>query len=166
MRTAKLQTVIDAGGLCPADPDERRTRGTHSLELMILQRVAYQVFEHEAAGPWATDRTDWHQMDGEVVLTFNDGKKVFLSWGAGPQQYSIEQKDHSFFNVGVLVEVEMTEHSYWRPLIEQEIEIRYVDDEHQVLALERNEQSIFISSQYDDGTFYGDCVRVSQASPL
>ena len=31
MWTAKLQTVMNAGTLWPADPDERRTRATHSL---------------------------------------------------------------------------------------------------------------------------------------
>lgn len=45
VRTAKLQTVIDASRLRPADPDERRTRGTHSLaedaDLRLLNVFGY-----------------------------------------------------------------------------------------------------------------------------
>ena len=49
VRTAKLQTVIDAGEK-PADPDERRTRGTHSLaEHTNGVSVMYSVTPH--AGP-------------------------------------------------------------------------------------------------------------------
>jgi hypothetical protein len=58
---------------------------------MILQRVTYYAFEHEPAGPWATARTACHQLDGEVKLTFSNGRAVFISWGSGPLQYSIEQ---------------------------------------------------------------------------
>ena len=133
---------------------------------MILQRVVYRVFEREAAGPWAVDRIAWHQMDGEIVLTFSTGRETFISWGMGQKQYSIQQKEHSFFNAGALVEVEMNQHPYWLPFIGREIKLNYVDDDHQVLALCQGKQNIFMSSQSDDGMFYGDCVRISQASPL
>ena len=133
---------------------------------MILQQVAYHVFEHESAEPWATDRFGWHQMDGQVVLTFKGQSMLFISWGNGPIQYSIEQKDHSFFNDGLLLEMEMSQHPYWQPLINQEIVLSYVDEQHQVLAATHGENNLFISSQYDDGMFGGDCVRVSHANPL
>lgn len=133
---------------------------------MILQRVAYHVFEHELPGPWVTVSTAWHQLDGEVALTFSNDNTVFISWGNGPLQYSIEQKDSSFFNAGVLTAVEMTQHPYWLPFIEKDISLDYLKDDHQVLVLSHEEESLLLSSQYDDGTFCGDCVRVSHANPL
>lgn len=133
---------------------------------MILQRVTYNLFEHELAGPWATDTDAWHQLDGEVALTFSNDKTVFVSWGNGPKQYSIEQKGSSFFSADVLTVLEMTQHPYWQPFIEREVTMNFSSNDHQVLALVSGEESLFLSSQYDDGTFCGDCVRVSRANPL
>ncbi|WP_172205360.1 hypothetical protein [Niveibacterium sp. COAC-50] len=133
---------------------------------MILLRVTYHVFEHELAGPWPTDRTSWHQLDGEVALTFSNDKTVFVSWGNTPLQYSIEQKGCSFFNAGVLTAVDMTQHPHWRPFIERDVTMNYIKNDHQVLSLTAGEESLFLTSQYDDGTFCGDCVRVSRAKPL
>ena len=133
---------------------------------MILRRVTYNLFEHELAGSWATDIDIWHQLDGEVTLTFNNDKTVFVSWGNGPQQYSIEQKDSSFFSAGGLTALEMTQHPYWQPFIEREVTMNYTSDDRQVLALVCGEESLFLSSQYDDGTFSGDCIRVSRANTI
>lgn len=133
---------------------------------MILQRIAYHVFEHELTGLWAAERTAWHHLDGEVALTLSDDKRVFISWGNGPLQFSIEQKGSSFFNAGGLSAIEMTQHPYWRPFIGREVSMNYFNDDHQVLVLASGKENLFLSSQYDDGTFCGDCVRVSRANPL
>lgn len=133
---------------------------------MLLHRVTYQVFGYESGGPWAIDRAAWHQMDGEVVLTFSTGKRLFVSWGNVPLPYSVEQKENTFFQVGSLTEVDMTQHPYWLPFIEREIELKYFDEDHQVLVVSHQTASLFVSSQYDDGTFCGDCIRVSLANPL
>ena len=39
MWTAKLQTVMNAGAFCSADPDERRTRATRSLSEDAAMRL-------------------------------------------------------------------------------------------------------------------------------
>lgn len=133
---------------------------------MILQRVSYQVFEHELAGDWGTDQSDWHQLDGQLVLTFTDERALFVSWDSEPVRYCIQKKLLSFFNSDALKEVDMTVHPFWHPFIERELRVSYVDDAHQVLMLNQGEPSLFISSQYDDGSFMGDCVRIAQWSPL
>lgn len=105
-------------------------------------------------------------MDGQVVLDFSDGESVFISWGNDPVQYSIERRSQSFFNVGALTSVDMTNHPYWSGMIGHEIQMAYSDEEHQVLRISDRENFVFLSSQYDDGTFEGDCVRVSKKNPL
>lgn len=133
---------------------------------MILQRVTYHVFEHELAASSVTNIAACHVLDGEIELTFSGGKTMFVSWGNGSLQYCIEQKKDSFFNAAALKTVDVTHHPYWRPLVEREIAMSYIDDAHQVLALASGQDSLFLSSQYHDGTFFGDCVRVSRENPL
>ena len=133
---------------------------------MLLQQVTYHVFEHEISEPWVTEGASWHQTDGQIVLTFRDEKPIFLSWSSDLVQYNMAQRDHSFFNEGSLTEVDMTQHPCWLQLVGKEIELKFVDTEHQVLVVSNDEASVFVSSQYDDGSFCGDCVRVSQTNPL
>jgi hypothetical protein len=133
---------------------------------MLLKSVTYQVFEHERSGPWPTNRTSWHQIDGQVVLNFFNGQSLFISWGNGIVQYCIEQREQSFFSPDTLVEVPMTDHPYWLQFAGKNIGLTYLDQEQQVLTVTNAKNNLFISSQYDDGTFRGDCVRISQLSPL
>jgi len=136
---------------------------------MKLSHVAYSVFEFEASEPWSEDAQGWHQIDGQVVLSFSDQECLFVSWQWGFQgvSYHIAQQRKSFsFGETPLVSLSMEDHPYWKGLIGQEIEPRILDPGHQVLMLDAGVDKIFLSSQYDDGVFEGDCVRISKVNPL
>ena len=133
---------------------------------MLLKSVTYQVFEQERSGPWPTDRASWHQIDGQVVLNFLNGQTLFISWAKGIVQYCIQQGEQSYFSPDTLVEVPMTNHAYWLQLVGKNIDLTYRDQEQQVLVISNAENNLFISSQYDDGVFRGDCVRISHINPL
>lgn len=133
---------------------------------MRLQHVTYQLFAHEASGSWSTEPTSWHQMDGQIVLAFAERDQLFVSWGSGPVHYSIEQRSGSFFSPDLLTATVMTTHPYWNEMIGKSIQIGYEDQSHQVLKVSCDQGALYVSSQYDDGTFCGDCVRVSKTSPL
>lgn len=133
---------------------------------MILQCVTYCLFEYEQTEQWTTDSAAWHQLDGEICLIFSGSRRLFVSWGDGPQQYSIEQKDSSFFSVGLLKELDVTRHPFWWLFIGHELTMRYIDEDHQVLAVVACGETLYLSSQYDNGMFWGDCVRVSRVNPL
>lgn len=133
---------------------------------MLLQHVTYQVFAHEVSESWPTEPSSWHQMDGQIVLAFAECEPLFVSWGSGPVQYSIEQRSSSFFSPGLLMDTVMTLHPYWNEMIGKHIQVGYEGDDHQVLKVSCDNSALYVSSQYDDSTFRGDCVRVSKTSPL
>ena len=132
---------------------------------MRILSVDYALFEHEASGPWSTDDCGWHQIDGELRFELEGGECVFLSWGSSPATYCIQMQPASFFNNGVLATRQMSEHPYWTPFINKECHLRYQSDDNQVLAFSTEARILYLSSQYDDGDFYGDCVRISPTPP-
>lgn len=131
---------------------------------MRLQQVTYRVFEHEI-GPLGAGEPLWHQIDGEVVLA-GKGDAEFISWCSEPVQYCVGRRRASFFNPGALRAVDLSRHTIWHRLVGREVSVRFADPEHQVLRIEGAGCTVFLSSQYDDGRFQGDCIRVSSKDPL
>lgn len=131
---------------------------------MVLATIHYEIFANEA-GSFAGEG-GWHQLDGEVRLGFTDAPEIFISWGNGPLQYSVEVRSASFFSAGRLSSRQMSAHPYWQSLIGHELNIAHMDSGHQILRLSAVSGEVFLSSQYDDGTFQGDCIRVSQRTPI
>lgn len=131
---------------------------------MELQQVAYRLFEREVGQDWV-EEARWHQLDGEVMLVGASGAE-FITWCSEPAQYSIGRSSSSSFTPEILRNVDLSSHPIWRALIGREVSMRFVDEMHQVLQIEGAEHSVFLSSQYDDGAFLGDCVRVSTSNPL
>lgn len=134
---------------------------------MTLARIIYELFPFEELYFAADEASGWHQLDGQVRLEMTDGTSQFVSWGNEPLQYSIEVRSESFFSDGAVTKhFDMSRHSYWTGLVGKSIEFDYVDQGHQVLRLFADKTELFLSSQYDDGTFQGDCVRVSPVCEL
>jgi hypothetical protein len=133
---------------------------------MRLSKVSYHVFEHEVERSWADAPDAWHQLDGQVVLEFEDAGPVFVSWGSEPEQYCIAQLSTSFFVDSALRLVAMSQHAFWNPMMGRIVDLTFVDDRCQVLKVSDGQSALFLSSQYDDGSFFGDAVRVSRSRPL
>lgn len=133
---------------------------------MILTGVEYQVFPHDVSVLSESEAADWHQLDGQVKMSFSDAPPIFISWASTPVQYSIAMEASSFFNSESLVQVAMTGNIFWKTLIGTHVSATHVDGDHQVLCLSNAEKSVFLSSQCDNGSFFGDCVRVSITSPI
>ncbi len=131
---------------------------------MVLATVHYEIFPSEAGS--FTGEGGWHQLDSEVRLGFTDAPEMFISWGNKPLQYSVEIRSTSFFSAGCRSSLQMSAHPYWQSLIGHELNIAHMDSGHQILRLSAVSGEVFLSSQYDDGTFQGDCIRVSQRTPI
>ncbi len=132
---------------------------------MQLRTVRYFLFEHELDGSWSSQSSEHHQLDGEVLLTFEDSPPVYVSWGNARATYCIETRPNSFFSDSLQTPYEMTEHHFWSPLIGKKIELKHLDELHQVLMVSSGSETLFMSSQYDGGELMGDCVRVSVVAP-
>lgn len=133
---------------------------------MRLRQVAYGLFEHEAGATWPAELDSWHQLDGELVLTFSDGSIDFISWSSEPVQYSVGRSATTHFRLEALLRVDMTAHPMWRGIVDSDVSLQFIDDERQVLQIASSARAVFISSQYEDGGFLGDCIRVSARNPL
>ncbi|MFZ6875726.1 hypothetical protein ACO0LF_26970 [Undibacterium sp. Di27W] len=133
---------------------------------MRLEHVDYHVFAHESAQDFSEDVSQWHQLDGQIKLSMEAGTALYISWGQGPLQYSIEVRETTFFHQELLHMVSMDKHPYWARFISHFIHWQFEDAQHQILLLSTGEEKIFLSSQYEDGMFQGDSVRVAQLKPL
>lgn len=132
---------------------------------MQLITVSYFLFEHELDGSWSSQSPEHHQLDGEVLLMFEDTPPVYVSWGNSRATYCIETRPNSFFSDDLLTRHEVNEHHFWSPLIGKKIELKHLDELHQVLMVSSGSEQLFMSSQYNGGEFMGDCVRVSLLAP-
>jgi len=160
------RTLLDGRVACSNVKQISLTICRYKLKRMRLHRVAYGLFEHEAGATWPAEADSWHHLDGEVVLTFSDGATEFISWSSEPVQYSVGRSATTPFLPEVLQSVDMTTHPMWREIVDSDVSLRFMDDERQVLQIASGARSVFISSQYEDGVFLGDCVRVSAKNPL
>jgi hypothetical protein len=132
---------------------------------MILASIHYHLFPGEAEALEADAERTWHQIEGELRLEFTDCPAQFVSWGNGPVLYAVEVRDESFFEEYMLGSVEMTDHPYWSELIGHELQLDYADPDHQVLKVGSRGGEVFLSSQYVDGSFNGDSLRISPLPP-
>lgn len=133
---------------------------------MRLSKVSDHLFEHEVEQSWGDTPDAWHPLDGQVVFEFEDAAPVYVSWGSVPVQHCIAQRSISFFADGTLLPEVMSEHAFWKPMIGRTVERSHVAGERQVLKVSDGQSALFLSSQYDDGSFFGDAVRVSRTKPL
>ncbi len=132
---------------------------------MILTSVDYRLLQGEEEWFGTNEGSGWHQLDGEIRLEFSDAATMFISWQSKPMTYSIGCSDLSYFSSVMLQTVSMSSHSWWRNLIGHDVQLNFQDSDHQVLCISAGASDVFLSSQYDDGMFQGDCVRVSPVAP-
>ena len=133
---------------------------------MILARVFYELFEHELERFQAPAESGWHQLDGQIRFDFLDSPSLFISWVSDPLQYSIGFGSTSHFKPDALAHtIEMTDNAIWAPISNSNIQIAFTGPHHQILKVSSAVAHVFLSAQYDDGMFQGDCIRVSQTEP-
>ena len=132
---------------------------------MILASIHYQLFPGEAEALEADAECTWHHIEGELRFEFTDGPPQFVSWGDGPVLYAVEVREESFFDEYMLASLDMSDHPYWCELIGRDVYFDYADPEHQVLKIVSPAGALFLSSQYVDGRFQGDSLRISPRAP-
>ena len=116
--------------------------------------------EHEEDG-------GYHRLDWELRLRFSDGSMRVFSWVNEPVQHCIGSSDKSFLREPLerLILRDVSQTRFWRGLLGTSITLEYVDSGNQVLRIYGGESEVFLSSQYADGMFTGDCVRISLTQP-
>ncbi len=124
----------------------------------VLRAVSYSLFENESHVDWANDESELHQLDREVVLEFEGGRRVFVSW-AGNTDASYSGHD-DYFVLSIAAEsqwtdppflsVDMTESPMWRELTGKVVAAEQLESEYYLVCVTSDDAKIFLSSLNDD----------------
>lgn len=132
---------------------------------MKLTAVHYELFESDAK--WMAENADhtWHTIDREVRLTFADAPTVYVSWMQNPVEYAIEYQDHSFFVIGPDVVRDLTKSAIWSPLIGSDVNLRFLDNDHQVLCVKSATHAVYCCSYKNGWGWKVDVVTITSQAP-
>ena len=129
---------------------------------MKLKRVIYELYEVDLVA--LHDQPEWHEIDREIFLEFDNGDRRYFSWCDEPVQYSVGSNDHRFNMNEPDHVIDATEWNMWLGLIGSEIDFIYHDESHQVLELRGQNGSVYLSAQ-EQGSWQADVLHISNAPP-
>ena len=130
---------------------------------MRVKRVSYELFESDLSS--LNETSEWHEIDREIVLEFEDGNHMYFSWCGEPVQYSICSKNNRFFKNEPENIMDVTNWEMWRKLVGEEIRLAYHDSCHQVLEIKGQSTSVYLSSQ-ENGSWQADVLHISKEKPI
>jgi hypothetical protein len=130
-----------------------------------LIAICYRLFDHEASAVEAAEKSETHDFGGEIVLTFHNGQKSFVSWVSEPVQYAIGTKDTSHFGPDAeLTDYDVSRTGMWAALIGQDVSISFVASENQVLKVSSATDHVLLCS-FEQGGWGADEIMVSKQMP-
>jgi hypothetical protein len=130
-----------------------------------LTAICYRLFQGEESAVDAAERDETHDFGGELVLTFQDGRKLFVSWVREPVQYAIGIKDSSHFSPDAeLTDFDVSGSAAWDDLIRQVVSLHFVAPENQVLKVSSASGHLMLCS-YERGGWWADEVTVCKQAP-
>ncbi|WP_295847316.1 hypothetical protein [uncultured Xanthomonas sp.] len=131
-----------------------------------ITAIFYRLFECDEPALDAAARGETHSFGGEVALTFEDGKKPFVSWVGEPVQYAIGSKDTSYFLPdAALTDVDVSDSAMWADLIGHEVSFQFAAPDNQVLEISSATGRLLLCS-LERGHWWADDVTVCKQLPL
>jgi hypothetical protein len=131
---------------------------------MKISKVFYELFNSDYLSIKGHENDDFHEIDREICLEFTDGTKIYISWADKPIQFCIGHKDSSWNINQPEIILDASEWKIWKNIINQEVEIIYLDNEKQILELKSKNTSIFLSSQ-ENCNWETDVLHISLIKP-
>ncbi|GAA4788423.1 hypothetical protein GCM10023307_11850 [Lysobacter hankyongensis] len=130
-----------------------------------LIAICYRLLNGEASAVEAAENNEIHDFGGELVLTFDDGEKSFISWVNDPVQYAIGTKDASHFVPDAeLADYDVSDTSMWASLIGQDVSLSFIAANNQVLKVSSAADHVLLCS-YERGGWWADEVTVCRQAP-
>ena len=130
----------------------------------VLSRVTYLLFANELRAGQTSLPSGDHSLDREIRLEASDGSSQYISWASEPAQYCVGVQSKSWFVEGDVVEIEMSFHEVWEPLVGRAVDLVWHDDSHQVLEIRAGLDSVYLSSREVD-YWFADTITVSIERP-
>jgi len=133
---------------------------------MVLSRVSYELFAHEADLVVSQIHSDAVQLDRQLRLDLEDGACVYVSWAWGPGggDYHVAHELSSFCSEPPEVVLDASASPIWSPLINRDIEVAYHRSDKQVLAV-RSETAAVYCCSFESGRWGMDSLLVCSTLP-
>lgn len=129
-----------------------------------LNAIAYRHFEVEEQAIEAALRGETHDFGGELVLTFQEDPRIFVSWVNEPVQHAIGFKGESHFLPDTLTEVDVSAAPIWAVLIGQEVSLAFIGADNQVLKVSSADDHVLVCS-FEQGGWWADELTVCKEMP-
>jgi len=130
----------------------------------ILQKVVYELFDHEKDILKDSKSENSHTIDRELYLEFHDQKRIFISWTNIPLRYAVGLQENSFFKDEDKITIDVSAHPIWRKIAGQDIDIITLDENHQVVEIQSPVASVYLST-CENGNWLADVITISDKKP-
>jgi len=127
--------------------------------------ICYRLFEGEELAIDAARRGEAHDFGGELVLTFQDGQRTFISWVDEPVQYAIGAKESSHFLPNAkLADHDVSGTDMWAGLLGQDVTLSFAAPDNQILKVSSGTDHLLLCS-FERGHWWADEVMICKQAP-
>lgn len=110
---------------------------------MKLIQVIYELYRSDADTLKGHEDDEFHALDREIRLCFEDHRAIWLSWSSEPYQFCVSFGYKPHFSGRIDELIDMTNCFMWSRFVGQELALTYCDLNHQVLVISAGSGSIW-----------------------
>lgn len=132
---------------------------------MVLVGVEYELFDWEAEWYDQHPVREFDELHGQLRMHLADQRTLYVAWDSDDRTfYKVAYGETSFCQPHADAVLTVSGSRLWRPLVGGLIELSYLDQAQQVLAI-RGGNSVVYCCSYHDGLWGTDLVRVTDTVP-
>ncbi len=130
-----------------------------------LIAVHYRLLQGEDSALTGASSNETHDFGGELVLTFEDGTKEFISWVSEPVQYAIGRQAFSHNRPDAdLYDHDVSQTPMWSGLVGREVALTYVQSDNQALQIASVDDHVLVCA-YEFGSWWSDELTICRELP-
>lgn len=136
---------------------------------MRIAKVEYRLFEHDLVWLKENQNADFHDIDREICVSDEAGKRLFISWVQNHNDFHLEWNDKPFFMDDGIV-LDYSDNVLWSDLIDKDTTFSYEDQRRYIVKLAAIDAHVFLCA-YTQGIAPGigiwgfDGIHVSKTVP-
>ncbi len=131
---------------------------------MQLQSVCYELYESDLqvleSRAWAVP----HELKGQVRLEFFDVSAIYVSAIQCGDSFCAHYRGASHFAIPLPFQRDVSDHPLWTPLIGSSINLAFLDDFRQVVAIRSPTRCVYCCS-YEAGSWEADQLTICRSLP-
>jgi hypothetical protein len=129
---------------------------------MKLIQVIYELYQSDAEALKGHEDDDFHAIDREIRLCFEDHQSVWLSWSSEIHKFDVSFAYQPHLRGHIDKIIDMSNRSMWSRIIGEEITLTYCDTSHKVMKMSAKSGEIWC---WVEGEYGSDVLHVSTKSP-